>query len=173
MPNNPNHLRHFATDWRQCIHKGCITHEAAKQAEKDKGIPPVYNHTHLDHRILNWTECANNNCEIHRAEKEEGNRKITQQNEEGKGWALNEEETQRIHAYVDDQIKIGNIRPRTPVPTITKLDISALEEGEIVKEPEQMDKSTNTQTQHLSTPEESEEDSTDDELDNESDANHI
>jgi hypothetical protein len=99
--NNPNHPRHFTTDWRECIHAGCITHEAARQAEED-GIPPVSNQTHPDHRILDWTECASKNCEIHRVEKEENFREITRQIEEGKGWALNEDETQRIQAYVND-----------------------------------------------------------------------
>ena len=48
-----------------------------------------------------------------------------------------------------------------------------MEEGEIVEEPEQMDNSTEAETQHLSTLEESEEDSTDDKLDDEFDVNHI
>ena len=173
-PNNPHHPRHFTTDWRQCIHKGCITHEAAKQAEKEDGIPPVCNHTHPDHGILNWTECASDDCEIHRDEKETSNRKIIAQHEEGKGWALNEDETQRIHAYVNDQARINNIRPGTPIPTIKKHEeTSTLEEGEIVAEPEQVDNSTEAETQQMSTPEESEDDSTDDELDDEFDANHI
>lgn len=52
-PNNPHHPRHFTTNWRECIYRGCITHEAAKQAERDDRTPPVSHHTHLDHGILN------------------------------------------------------------------------------------------------------------------------
>jgi hypothetical protein len=172
-PNNPHHPRHFTTDWRECIHRGCITHEAARQAEED-GIPSVNLETHPNHGILDWTECASKTCEIHRDEKEGSWRQITSQLEEGKGWALNEDETQRIHAYVNDQARVNNIRPGTPIPTTKKHEeTSTLEEGEIVEEPEQVDESIETETQHLSTPEESEDDSTDDELNDEFDANHI
>jgi len=169
-PNHPNHPRHFAVNWRDCYQKGCVTHEAARQAEEESR-PPVSHHTHPDHGILDWTECASEDCEIHREEKEELNIKITLQNEEGEGWAQNEDETQRINAYVNDQAGISNIRPGTPAPTITKQTTTNLEEGEIVESPEQMEESIETEEQ--STSEESEYDSTDDELDEEFDANHI
>lgn len=167
---NPHHPRHFTTSWHECIHNGCISHEAARQAEED-GMPHVSQETHPDHGILDWTECATNNCAIHRDEKEEHELEIKKQND-GTGWALSEDETQRINAYVDDQVKNSNIRSGTPIP-INKDVLSALEEGEITEEPEQMDESTETEEQHLSTPEESEYDSTDDECDDEFDANHV
>jgi DNA-binding transcriptional MocR family regulator len=98
---------------------------------------------------------------------------MKKQNEEGKGWALDEDETRRIQAYVDEQARDGNIRPGTPLPSITKLQTLTLTKNEITEEPEQMEESTETDTQHLSTPEGSEYDSTDDELEDEFDANHI
>lgn len=171
-PNHPNHPRHFTISWRDCYQRECITHEAARQAEEEDR-PPVSNHTHPDHGILEWTECVSNDCEIHRDEKEGYNIEIKLRNEEGEGWAQNEDETRRINAYVNDQARINNIRPGTPAPTITKQPTSDLKEGEIVEELEPMEESIETETQHLSTPEESEYDSTDDELDEEFDANHI
>jgi hypothetical protein len=29
-PNNPYHPRHFTTNWRECIYRGCLAHEAAR-----------------------------------------------------------------------------------------------------------------------------------------------
>jgi hypothetical protein len=171
-PNNPHYPRHFTTNWRECIHRGYLAYEAARQA-KEEGRPHVSHYTHPDYRILEWTEYVSKTCEIHRDEKEVYDIIMKRQNEEGKGWALNKDETRRIQAYIDEQVRDGNIRPGAPLPSITKLPTYYLSTDRVTKRPEQTEETTETETQYLSTPKESEYDSTDDELEDKFDANHI
>jgi hypothetical protein len=133
----------------------------------------VSHYTHPDYRILEWTEYVSKTYEIHRDEKEVYDIIIKRQNEEGKGWALNKDETRRIQAYIDEQVRDGNIRPGAPLPSITKLPTYYLSTDRVTKRPEQTEETTETETQYLSTPKESEYDSTNDELEDKFNANHI
>lgn len=169
-PNRPNHPHHHEVHWRDCYQIGCITHEAARQAEEEK-MPPIDTEAHPDHGILDWTECTSINCAIYWDEKRQAEGQASKGENRPDSSALSEETKERVKDFIDDQLRIGTIEPclgqRDAHQPLSKLETNdTLEEG--VKE-----ESNEAESINESTPEGSEYDSTDDELDSEDNANHI
>lgn len=162
--DNPHHPDHWTTDWRTCIHWGCLAHETAKLQHREdiETVPPVEETTHPDHGILNWTACVSRECEIHRSEKE------------GAGYypavehtrVLNDRPLQVVRQYEDPTRLIG-LLPPTPEDS-----------NKENQDPEVPESATESTTDVIEiTPQGSEDedsddyDSTDDEV--ETNANHI
>lgn len=171
-PNRPNHPRHHEVHWRDCYQIGCITHETARQAEEEK-MPPINTEAHPDHGILDWTECTSTDCAIHWDEKRQARSQTSQGENRTDSSTLSEETKERVQEFIGDQLRISAIEPDLGQRDYAQQPLSKLEQDNALEEGEIQDESNEAESVNENTPEGSEYDSTDDELDSENNANHI